>query len=146
MNSTDENRVDVGRIMEDIKREIDTKGLFDELPAFGQVSMVHFQIPEGSDSTGLRHKVQSAMANCAVSAVYPVEGGLLKRLFKKASQKATRCSIGPLSLRVTETNTSIFQCLDYAATIIEQQQQQIAELNEKLESIGNAVNGEVNDR
>lgn len=143
MNTTEEAHVDVRQIMEDIQREIETKGLFDDLPAFGQVSMFDFSIPAESDTTGLRNRVQATMNSCVVQGDYPVTGNAMKRLFKKVSQKATRCSVFPLSQRVTETNMSILQCLGYAADIIEQQQKQISDLNDKLADISKLLNGEV---
>lgn len=143
MNTTEEVRVDVRKIMEDIQHEIETKGLFDDLPAFGQVSMFDFTVSTGSDTTGLRSRIQAAMDSCVVQADYPVTGSFAKKLFKKASQKATRCSVFPLSQRVTETNMSILQCLSFTANIIEQQQKQISDLNAKLADISKLLNGEV---
>ena len=145
MNTTEEVHVDVRQIMEDIQHEIETKGLFDDLPAFGQVSIVNLSIPAGSDTTGLRNRVQAAMDNCVVPADYSVTGNPMKKLFKKASQKATRCSVFPLSERITETNMSIVQCLGYAADVIEQQQKQIYDLNAKLADLSRLLNGEVGD-
>ena len=40
MDTAEKKKVDVGRIMAEIKREIAEKGLFDELPAFEQLEML----------------------------------------------------------------------------------------------------------
>ncbi len=135
MSNPMEVSVDVSKIMADIKREIKEKGLYDELPAFEQVTILNNQEINALDATGLRNRIQGAKANTAVPADYPVEGNALKRLFKKASQKFTRCTIGPMSIRLTDNHAAILDCLEYACNVIEQQQAQIAEQNQKIAKI-----------
>ena len=142
MSTHEETRVDVSRIMADIQREIDEKGLFDELPAFDQVVMVDLHISENADTDALRQCIQRANGFSHIPADYPVVGGFLKRAFKKASQKATRCSIGPMSIQISEAHASMIQCFEMTLSIIEQQQKQIDEMKEKLQLYGKRLNGE----
>ena len=146
MDTAEKKKVDVGRIMAEIKREIAEKGLFDELPAFEQLEMLDYQVGGKMDISALRQKVNSTLNSVMIPADYPVSGNSLKRAFKKASQKATRCTIGPLSIRISEANTAIMECFSVFAGIIEQQQQEIDVLNERLAQVGRMLNGEAEDK
>ena len=139
MNTTEGKRVDVAAVMAQIKREIKEKGLYDELPAFDQVSGHGAGASSNRDTTGLRRMIEITAANSEVQSVYPVEGNALKRLLKKVFQKATRSAVQPMAMKVTQTNAGILQCLEYAANVIEQQQAQIAEMSDRLEELEEAL-------
>lgn len=138
MNTTEKKRVNVAEVMAQIKREIKEKGLYDELPAFEQVSG-HGVEASNRDTTGLRRMIRDMAANSEVQSVYPVEGNALKRLIKKVFQKATRSAVQPMAMKVTQTNAGIFQCLEYAANVIEQQQAQIADMDDRLTELEEAL-------
>ena len=140
MDNQAQKRVDVARIMAEIKQEIRDKGLHDELPAFDQIPVVSYRQSYSLDLTGLREKIQATRANCVIQALYPVEGNALKRLFKKVSQRATRCSIGPMALRLTESNMTMIDCMEHAASVINDQQNQLREMDEKIKALTDALN------
>ena len=140
MNEIIENSVNVKLIMEDIKREIREKGLANDLPAFNQVAVLRYEPTSPMDLTGLRQNADAARANCTISAEFPVTGSKLLRLFKRASQKATRCSTMPMVLQISEANLSIMQCMDSAIAVINQQQNQIMEMDKKIEQLEKALN------
>lgn len=140
MNTAETVQVDVVKIMAEIRREIERKGFYDELPTLDQVPILEYRRADSPDADPLRERIAYAMAFCMIPADYPVEGNGLKRAFKKASQKATRCSILPMSNRISQSNQALLQCLEQAASVIEQQQRQIADMEGRIEKLYEAMN------
>ncbi len=115
---------------------IQTERYSDDLKiSYENIPIISLAIPEAKDCASLLTNIQNAKQTSFISAEFPVEGNALKQVFKKASQKATRCSILPLTMQINENNTSILTCLEQAVRIIDQQQQQINCLTEQLSKL-----------
>lgn len=140
MNTAETVQVDVVKIITEIRRELERKGFYDDLPTLDQVPVLEYRRAENLDGGSLRERIANTMALCMIPAYYPVEGNGLKKAFKKASQKATRCSIFPMSNRITQSNQALLQCLEQAVDMIEQQQRQIADMEGRIEKLYEAMN------
>ena len=140
MSTAETVQVDIVKIMAEIRREIVRKGFYDDLPTLDQVPVLECRKAESTDSGPLRERIANAMALCMIPSEYPIEGNAVKRAFKKASQKATRCSIFPMSNRISQANQALLQCLEQAASAIEQQQKQIADMEGRIEKLYEAMN------
>ena len=126
---TEEEKLDIEKIMEEIRAEARKWAPEGELPAFDKMpksdtrkcaKMIE-QVRQLTDDVTIPVQYQDPSRNP------------LKRAYKKMMQKAVNCATAPMSVRVTETNTALKTALEKALEVIEEQEKRIAELEKKAE-------------
>lgn len=136
--SEEAKEIDIQKIMEEIKEEVRRNGPYDEIPAFDD-------IPIPSDKLGgdiSRYKLIDSQ-DLTIPVVYPVESSNpLAKIFKQIMNKLTRCSVSPMAARISETNVKLKAGLCYAMDRIQNQQDLIDELTERIEELEMMVEAE----
>ncbi|MBR2823434.1 MAG: hypothetical protein IKE24_07100 [Clostridia bacterium] len=127
-----ETRVDVKKIMAEIRETARKNGPYEDLPGFEQVP-----IPRKAETVTadvLRKRILDTTGDLSVPPAFPAgEGNALKRLYKRIVSKLVRCATFPLSVRVTETNTRLKESLEITCGVIERQQAMIDQLSRRVE-------------
>ena len=142
MDHNQEAVIDVKKIMDEIKAQIEAEGLKDDLPAFSQVK-IHENGPVEDysiqDINGAMEKLKEyasiADERKYIDAVYPIEGSFLKRNTKKILHRLCRSSLFPVTERVSQENMYISQCINLLTAIVDKQQKTISELEKKFDSM-----------
>lgn len=122
-------RLDIEKIMEEIKAEARRWEPCEDLPAFERMPKEDLRKGEK-----LRAQVKELTDDYVIpqSFDYPSRNPL-KNLYKKMAKKAMRCVVAPMSERVTDTNLRLKTALEKAVEVIEEQEKRIAELEKKAE-------------
>lgn len=124
-----ETKLDIEKIMEEIRAEARRWAPEEELPEFGKM-------PKTDTHKGekLRAEVRQLTDNYQIPVNYADPShNPLKRIYKKIMVKAVNCATAPMSVRVTETNLGLKTALEKAVEVIEEQEKRIAELEKKAE-------------
>ena len=123
-----EGKLDIEKIMEEIRAEALKRAPAEDLPEFSKMSMINGRIGED-----LEVQVKQLTADYVIPARFEDPSrNPLKRLYKKIMVKAVNCATAPMSVRVTETNLALKTALERAVEVIEAQEKRIAELERKV--------------
>lgn len=123
-----EGKLDIEKIMEEIRAEALKRAPAEDLPEFSKISMINGRIGEE-----LEAQVKQLTADYVIPARFEDPSrNPLKRLYKKIMVKAVNCATAPMSVRVTETNLALKTALERAVEVIEAQEKRIAELERKV--------------
>jgi len=125
---TADGKLDIEKIMEEIRAEALKRAPAEDLPEFSKISMINGRIGEE-----LEAQVKQLTADYVIPVRYQDPSrNPLKRLYKKIVLKAVNCATAPMSVRVTETNLALKTALEKAVEVIEAQEKRIAELERKV--------------
>ena len=123
-----EGRLDIEKIMEEIRAEALKRTPAEDLPEFSNMSKINGRLGEE-----LEEQVKRLTADYVIPVSYQDPSrNPLKRLYKKIMVKAVNCATAPMSVRVTETNLALKTALEKAVEVIEAQEKRITELEKKL--------------
>ena len=135
--------VDVEKIMNDIRAQIEKEGLVDDLPSF---SKVNINMPENMEkyqpSEDIREEI-ARLKECAeyanwnkfIGTTYPVtEASPVKRMIKKVLNHLSRPSMRPVTERITQENVYLSKSISILTGIVEKQQEIIERLEKEAES------------
>lgn len=123
-----EGKLDIGKIMEEIRAEARRWEPCEDLPPFG--SMPKEDLRKGEK---LKAQVKELTKDYEIPVNYPDPArNPLKRVYKKIATKLVRCATAPLSVRVTETNLAMKTALEKAVEVIDEQEKRIMELEKHL--------------
>lgn len=129
--------VNVEKIMEEIREEVEKSGPWPEIPSFEDAGK---GIGYSADARGLRSHIEELTNDYVIPISFPDMGGNpLKKLYKKIVTKAVRCATAPMSTRITETNEALKTALEEAGDVIEKQQEQIDRLTKQVEALEKAA-------
>ena len=126
---TADGKLDIEKIMEEIRAEALKRAPAEDLPEFSKM-------PKEDRRAGdqLKEQVKLLTDNYVIPVNYQDPSrNPLKRLYKKIMVKAVNCATAPMSVRVTETNLALKTALEKAVEVIEAQEKRIAELEKKAE-------------
>ncbi len=136
----EEIQINVKKIMAEIRETVRKNGPYEELPAFDQIPIP--QKAETISAEQLRKRILEKTGDLAVPPVFSAgEGNGLKRLYKRIVSKLVRCATFPLSVRVTQTNAQLRECLELTCGVIERQQAQIDQLSRRMETVEKQIHG-----
>ena len=126
---TADGKLDIEKIMEEIRAEALKRAPAEDLPEFSKMSKEN-----GRAGDQLKEQVKLLTDNYVIPVNYQDPSrNPLKRLYKKIMVKAVNCATAPMSVRVTETNLALKTALEKAVEVIEAQEKRIAELEKKAE-------------
>ena len=124
-----EGKLDIEKIMEEIRAEALKRTPAEELPEFSRMPKEDKRAVKK-----LREEVKLLTDDYVIPVNYQDPSrNPLKRLYKKIMVKAVNCATAPMSVRVTETNLALKTALEKAVEVIEAQEKRIAELEKKAE-------------
>jgi hypothetical protein len=124
-----EGKLDIEKIMEEIRAEALKRTPAEELPDFSRMPKEDKRAVKK-----LREEVKLLTDDYVIPVNYQDPSrNPLKRLYKKIMVKAVNCATAPMSVRVTETNLALKTALEKAVEVIEAQEKRIAELEKKAE-------------
>ena len=124
-----EGKLDIEKIMEEIRAEALKRTPAEELPDFSGMPKEDKRAVKK-----LREEVKLLTDDYVIPVNYQDPSrNPLKRLYKKIMVKAVNCATAPMSVRVTETNLALKTALEKAVEVIEAQEKRIAELEKKAE-------------
>ena len=126
---TTEGKLDIEKIMAEIRAEALKRAPAEDLPEFAKISKEN-----GRAGDQLKEQVKLLTDDYVIPVSYQDPSrNPLKRLYKKIMVKAVNCATAPMSVRVTETNLALKTALEKAVEVIEAQEKRIAELEKKAE-------------
>jgi len=126
---TTEGKLDIEKIMAEIRAEALKRAPAEDLPEFARISKEN-----GRAGDQLKEQVKLLTDDYVIPVSYQDPSrNPLKRLYKKIMVKAVNCATAPMSVRVTETNLALKTALEKAVEVIEAQEKRIAELEKKAE-------------
>ena len=126
---TAEGKLDIEKIMEEIRAEALKRAPAEDLPEFSKMSKEN-----GCAVDQLKEQVKLLTDDYVIPVSYQDPSrNPLKRLYKKIMVKAVNCATAPMSVRVTETNLALKTALEKAVEVIEKQEKRIEELEKKAE-------------
>ncbi len=124
-----ETKLDIEKIMEEIRAEARRWAPAEELPAFEKMPKT-----DSHKCEKLKAEVKQLTDNYQIPVNYEDPSrNPLKRIYKKIMVKAVNCATAPMSVKVTETNLGLKTALEKAVEVIEEQEKRIAELEKKAE-------------
>ena len=124
-----EGKLDIEKIMEEIRAEALKRTPAADLPEFAKISKEN-----GRAGDQLKEQVKLLTDDYVIPVSYQDPSrNPLKRLYKKIMVKAVNCATAPMSVRMTETNLAMKTALEKAVEVIEAQEKRIAELEKKAE-------------
>ena len=124
-----EGKLDIEKIMEEIRAEALKRAPAADLPEFAKISKEN-----GRAGDQLKEQVKLLTDDYVIPVSYQDPSrNPLKRLYKKIMVKAVNCATAPMSVRMTETNLAMKTALEKAVEVIEAQEKRIAELEKKAE-------------
>ena len=124
-----ETKLDIEKIMEEIRAEARRWAPAEELPAFEKMPKT-----DSHKCEKLKAEVKQLTDNYQIPVSYEDPSrNPLKRIYKKIMVKAVNCATAPMSVKVTETNLGLKTALEKAVEVIEEQEKRIAELEKKAE-------------
>ncbi len=131
-------KIDVEKIMDEIRQEIREKGY--------DASMLSFQDVDGEDELPLgqeekfrleelERRVQEASLHAEVPWYYQAEGGLPVRLMKKVIRKLIRFAYVPIVENQNRENQLLAQSLRQLLAYVKEQQERVEILEKRLEAV-----------
>ena len=124
-----EGKLDIEKIMAEIRAEALKRAPAEDLPEFAKISKEN-----RCAGDQLKEQVKLLTDDYVIPVNYQDPSrNPLKRLYKKIMVKAVNCATAPMSVRVTETNLALKTALEKAVEVIEAQEKRIAELEKKAE-------------
>ena len=131
-------KIDVEKIMDEIRQEIREKGY--------DASMLSFQDVDGEDELSLgqeekfrleelERRVQEASLRAEVPWYYQAEGSLPVRLMKKVIRKLIRFAYVPIVENQNRENQVLAQSLRQLLAYVKEQQERVEILEKRLEAV-----------
>lgn len=131
-------KIDVEKIMDEIRQEIREKGY--------DASMLSFQDVDGEDELPLgqeekfrleelERRVQEASLRAEVPWYYQAEGSLPVRLMKKVIRKLIRFAYVPIVENQNRENQVLAQSLRQLLAYVKEQQERVEILEKRLEAV-----------
>jgi O-antigen chain-terminating methyltransferase len=108
--------IDVEKIMEEIRREIDQRGYENNLPAFDKMFLSDDCETENQDLTKLSDCLFQLSSKWGISADHPIKSrnGLIGKIIifcKKLIRKCIRFHVEPIVIEQNENNRLIYECI-----------------------------------
>ena len=131
------NSIDVSQIMADIRREIEEKGLRNDLPDFEEVA-----VPNENDADSgvfslerFTLHVDGMNSTYLVPGYHPIGGNPIKVFFKKVLRKLMKFYVQPIAEEVTDFNTCSVRAMNQARNFILEQKSYIEDLEARVETL-----------
>ena len=124
-------KLDIERIMEEIRADARRREPYKEEVPFDQVSG-----EERRKCSKLMDQVETLTDDYVIPESYDFPSrNPVKIIYKKAAKKAVRFVSAPMSARITETNLGMKTALEKAVEVIEDQDKQIKALEKRIEEL-----------